>query len=220
VGTLAVPIIDPTQTITITRGDGLVIAKGSASMLADQVKDGRQGRADAAKVMVERVIIDHKERELDARADALAERERTIQAREDAAYADGMARLTRGLSDIARRMDAFEKRRDEERLAKEIADADRALAALQSDDGDLEAIKEAPHELDKEVIRAHEAEDAIRTGADDFDGGSPALPANEPEPIEPSQPLGALTDSIDMATYNRTFTCARDRKAFKRAMRK
>jgi hypothetical protein len=131
---IAVPIIDPTQVISIIRGDGLVVAKGSASAVMPRLNDGH--KQEATLLAVDRAITDHRERELTARADSLDQREQAIEERERQAFADKVRSFADAVSKLQARMDSLEKRR---------ADEDAALKALQSDDGDLEAVKPAPH---------------------------------------------------------------------------
>jgi hypothetical protein len=113
---------------------------------------------------------------------------------------------------------------EEVKMSAEIAAADEALKALQADTGDPE-IKEAPNKLHSEEIELHGGATSAETAIDkddQFAGGSPSLPQQEPEPYLPIEPMGALpnnADAADLAEFGRTFTCGRDKRAFRRAMR-
>jgi hypothetical protein len=195
--------------------DGKTIATGPLSLLNDQL--AAQRTAEGA-IRAAALTVDESHR---ARADALDQRERAIQAREDAA----MAAKLQALKDeffakadaLVRRMDAAEQRQ----LAAEFKAADEALAAL-TDHGGLE-IKQAPDLLDEDEIEtrggAASATTAINQSDDLLDGGSPSLPQREPEPYVPVEPMGALNDAADLQRFGRAFLCARDRRAYMKAMR-
>jgi hypothetical protein len=213
------PIVGPNQTYRLVRDDDVEILRGSFGKLMEVIPDSVP-RMDAESAIKNWHAAQDREQRLQARSDALEERERELKAREDAAYADGLVKLTRGLSDIARRMDEFERRRDAERLEREIADADEALAALQSDG--IPAVAEAPELIHAEETRGRNAEEAIeKDDTDDIDAGVPSL-VDPPSSYSaaPSLPLGALNDAADLRDFGRVFLRRKDRRAYMRAMRR
>jgi hypothetical protein len=153
------------------------------------------------------------------RADSAALEEREQEAVEakrqaDSIMADAVSRFAADVASLARRMDAFEQERRKQDLETEIAEADAALG----DDGDLEI----RYAKEKDGIEAHTAETGIAQNKDDDEeGGSPALPSNEPvlPPMGSKGGLPAALADSDMARFGRTFLTNRDRRAFRKAMR-
>jgi hypothetical protein len=147
---------------------------------------------------------------------ALEEREQEATAAKrqaDSIMADAVSRFAADVASLARRMDAFEQGRRAQDLETEIAEADAALA----DDGDLEI----RYAKEKDGIEAHTAETGIARNKGDEEGGSPALPSNEPvlPPMGSKGGLPAALADSDMARFGRTFLTNRDRRAFRKAMR-
>jgi hypothetical protein len=118
--------------------DGSEIATGRLDFLNKQLEAHRtaEGAIRAAAL-----AADARHR---ARADELQAREDAVAARELALKADAFIKLTDGLRSLSARMDAFEERQEQERIADEIREADEALKALQADDGPLQATLSAP----------------------------------------------------------------------------
>jgi hypothetical protein len=150
------PFIDPTQTITITRGDGVVIANGSASAVFRHVKDSRINR-DAATLTAEAAIAEANAkarlREVEARADALDARENAIATREKKAFSDQIRAFANSVSALASRFDAFVQVHQDAELAK-LPDPDNPRQA-----DDLEAPIEPSAPRHQERLEAMEAVD-------------------------------------------------------------
>jgi hypothetical protein len=212
---------------TLRSPDGEIIAKGPLSMLMERIPQSVP-RLNAEQAIQAAAKAVAREQRLDARADSLDQREAEVQAPEDAIFADQVRSFCDSVLAVGRRLDALEEVRRQERLADEIAAADAALKALQADEGDLEP-KESPNEHHAEEIEVRggstSAEEAISTSDQFAAGGSPSLPQRATEPYRLVEPMGALpsksdaADVTDLATFGRTFLCARDRRAARRAIR-
>jgi hypothetical protein len=222
------PFIDPTQTITITRGDGLVIANGSASAVFRHVKDSAINRQEAAAMTAEAAIAEANAkarlREIEARADALDQREAEIEAREQKAFSDQIRAFADGVTEIGRRLDALERARNEAELAR-LPDPDACLT-----DNLPPASLEPSANKDREMLQAMEAKDGERElpqsedvlEKDDAlelpDDGDPgqALPSS---PILTEPFLGnELPEGTVFPVKSDGFVCARDRKAARKRM--
>ena len=147
---------------------------------------------------------------IEARSDALDQRERDLEAREDACRAiqsDAIRRFAYDVLKLSHRFDQFEQR--------QIADALRELPDPAPDDGDLE-VKPAKTEL--ESVLAHgdqnpgDLPNQLGTGAPPPLGSYPSLGR---EPPQIAQPVAVSLNSVGRSD----FTCRRDWKAFKRGMR-
>jgi hypothetical protein len=200
------PIVDPLQKFTLTRGDGLEVFQGQ---FKDAMKHVPQSIAalDAETAIRLAAETSERERDLEARADTLQAREDAVTARERALAVDAVLKFSDGVAALERRLDAYEARQEQQRIADEIAAADRALEMLQSDHGDLE-IKPAP------AIKEKEREElAAETNADE-EGGSPSLPEPPRRIHVPAMDLPPALAHAD------GYVCGRDRRAARKLARK
>jgi hypothetical protein len=162
-----------------------------------------------------------------ARLDECEQEAAAAKAEADAVMAAAVRRFVDDVAAVARRMDSLVAARERQRLADEIADADRSLAALEADS--LEAVHPPSEIKDKEELEArgiNEAEEAIAQGDDLLDGGSPSLPARAPEILRPpvAAPGGlpasvAMGDAADLREFGRTFVSGRDQRTARKALR-
>jgi hypothetical protein len=224
------PIIDPDQSyrMNITNLDGSIeVLRGCFRELMERIPQSAS-RLSAEAAIKAAEIARARELRLDARADALEAREEAVGERERLADAAAVKSFCDGVAALAGRMDAFERDQHEQALAAEIAAADEALRNL-GDEGDLEP-KEAPNLRDADKIEAlggnSEAEGAIGKGDQD-PAAVPRMPERDPEPhrLPLSSPGGlpaslVMGDAADLRQFGRTFLCARDRRAWKRLMKR
>jgi hypothetical protein len=166
------------ETFKLIHPDGSVIMTGSLSAVTEPILDSKSRRV-AERLVRDAAVAAGKVAEIDRRADAVIERERRIGERERALREEAVRRLCDSADDLAQRLDAYEQ-----------AQVRAALAALPDPDDprshsdDLEAVHEAPHNFDKEVLEA-----ALEREVDDAGPGDlppeldlPAAPLSEAEP--------------------------------------
>jgi hypothetical protein len=142
---------NPSQTFRLLDPHGATIATGSFDALLERLPDSLpRMRAEEAIQAAARAVA--REAGLDARADAAAQREAKLVAREDAiAAADRVRRMTDSVLKLQHRLDEFEQRR---RVA---------LAALPDEDehaDNLEAVLPPPEDEDREQL-----ESALKRGS-------------------------------------------------------
>jgi hypothetical protein len=183
---------------------GKVIGAGPLDALMAYLPDSR-ARKDAEALIRDAAVAAGKVAAINARADAVIERERQVEEREDALRADAIRRFCDGVLELEHRMDAFEQRRIADELAN-LPDPDHPQnlsRAEQAQQDDLEAVHEAPHNYDRQVL---EAMLASERGADDADSGPGDLP-NELQPpsapLSEEEPAGPGTHSVQDARKRR-----------------
>jgi hypothetical protein len=134
----------------LTGPDGAVIAVGSMNALMERVVDSR-ARKDAEGLLRDAAVAAGRVAEIDARVDAVIEREREVAEREQALCDDAIRRLIDGILKLEHRLDAFEQRRIADELAR-LPDPD-SPEPLRDDHGDLEPLAPS-HPVDKEELEA------------------------------------------------------------------
>jgi hypothetical protein len=198
--------IDPDHPPQFTFRDpnGKVIGAGPLDELMAYLPDSR-ARKDAEALILDAAIPAGRVAEINSRADAVIEREREVEAREDALRADAIRRIADGVLELTHRMDAFEQAQVRATLDS-LPDPDhpQGLSRVeQAAQDDLEAVHEAPHPIDKEQL---EAMLASERGADDADSGPGDLPnalQSPSAPLSEEEPTGLGTRSVQDARKRR-----------------
>jgi hypothetical protein len=130
---------------------GVEIAKGSMSAVSELILDSKSRKAAEALLCDAAAAVGRLE-SINARADAVIEREREVVAREQALLDAAVRRFCDGVLGLEHRLDRFERQQIEAELAA-LPDPDSPGRLRCSDHGDLEPLGPS-HPADREVREA------------------------------------------------------------------
>jgi hypothetical protein len=189
--------------------DGTEIANGPLSLLDEAMR----ARSTAEGAIAAAARAAGQMARIQARSDALDQKERDLEQREDACRAiqsDAIRRFADDVVKLGHRFDEFEQRK--------IADALRDLPNPEAapDDGDLEAVK--PAKTEAEIVLGDQNPGdlpvELKTNAPAPLGSYPTMGQELPQI---PQPTDISLNAADDATS--AFICGRDRRAWKRQQR-
>jgi hypothetical protein len=180
--------------------NGKVIGAGPLEELMAYLPDSR-ARKDAEALIRDAAIAVGRVAEINARADAVIERQREVEEREDALRADAIRRFADAVLELEHRLDALEQAQARATLDS-LPDPDHPQGlsrAEQAAQDDLEAVHEAPHNFDKEQLEAMLAAERGAGDAAQSVGDLPPelnLPPQSGNFVAPEDPAGAGTRSV------------------------
>jgi hypothetical protein len=202
--------------------NGTEIANGPLSLLDEALR----ARSTAEGAIAAAARAAGQMARIQARADALDQKEHELEQREDACraiQADAMRRFVDDVLKLSHRFDKFEQRSIQAKIDA-LPDPDRP------DDGDLEAPKPAKPEPDDGALEVEESKSEAETAIGDQNpgdlpegllAGAPAPPGSYPtmgrESPQLPQPIDISLSAADAASP--AFVCGRDRRAFMRRQR-
>jgi hypothetical protein len=191
---------DPPQ-FTFRDPAGKVVGAGKLEDLLAYLP-GSRARKDAEALIRDAAIAIGRIESVNVRADAVIERERQVEEREQALREDAIRRFCDGVLELEHRLDAFEQAQARAALdALPDPDHPQGLSrAQQADDGDLEAPIAPSHNFDKQQLEAMLARDREADDADDAGPGDLPpeldLPAQSGNFVAPEDPAGTGTRSV------------------------
>jgi hypothetical protein len=168
---------------------GNVIMHGDMAAVTEPILDSTSRRV-AERLVRDAAIAAGQVAEINARADAVIERERQVEEREQALHADAIRRFCDGVLELEHRVDAYERAQARAALdALPDPDHPQDLSRAQQDDWLPPSRLEAPHPTDKQQLEAMLASEREADDADD------AGPGDLPEELrieQPSEPVPEL----------------------------
>jgi hypothetical protein len=195
---------EPTFTLR-NKSTGEIIMEGSLAAVTEPILCSTSRRV-AEHLVRDAAIAAGRVAEINSRADAVIEREREVEAREDAARVAldaAVRRFADSVSELEHRIDAFEQAQARATLDS-LPDPDdpegrSRVQQAAEDDWLPPAMHEAPHNYDKQVLEAMLASERGADDAAESVGDLPpelALPPQSGNFVAPEDPAGTGTRSV------------------------